>query len=80
MILLGSLSASYSSFRDTILYNRETLTVENVYDALFSKEKIKHLVGATSRDEKILVFHGDDGRADRKSTSAICIASTAERK
>ena len=44
LILLCSLPPSYSNLRDTILYSRETLTLDEVYDALFSKEKMKHLV------------------------------------
>lgn len=44
LMLLCSLLPSYSTFRDTILYNRDTLTMNKVYDALLSKEKIKHLV------------------------------------
>lgn len=62
LILLCLLSESYAPFRDTILYSRDTLTIENVYDALHSKEKMKHLVGATSRDGKALVSQGDRRR------------------
>lgn len=67
LILLCSLPASYSSFRDTILYSRDTLTIEDAYDALFSKEKMKHLVGATtSSDGDALVSHGDRRRGRPK--------------
>lgn len=45
LILLCSLSSSYASFRDTILYSRDTLTIDEVYDAFHSKKKLKHLVG-----------------------------------
>lgn len=41
LILLCLLS---TSFRDTILYSRDTLTMEEVYDALFSKKKMKALL------------------------------------
>ncbi|KAG8476956.1 hypothetical protein CXB51_030500 [Gossypium anomalum] len=34
LILLYSLPPSYSTFRDTILYSRESLTVDDVYDSL----------------------------------------------
>ncbi|KAK5839321.1 hypothetical protein PVK06_008098 [Gossypium arboreum] len=44
LILLYSLPPSYSTFRDTILYSRESLTVDEVYDSLTSYDKIKHLV------------------------------------
>lgn len=49
LILLCLLPTSYSSFRDTILFNRDTLTIDDVYDALYSKEKMKHLLRAASR-------------------------------
>ena len=44
LILLCLLPSSYSTFRDTILYSCDTLTLDEVYNALFSKEKIKQLV------------------------------------
>lgn len=39
LILLCSLSILYSTFRDIILYSRDTLTLDEIYDILFSKEK-----------------------------------------
>ena len=39
LILLCSLPASYSIFRDTILYSRDTLTLYEAYDTLFSKRE-----------------------------------------
>ena len=44
LILLCLLSSSYATFRDTILYSRDTLILEKVFYALFSKEKMKQLV------------------------------------
>ena len=41
LMLLYLLPNSFATFRDTILYSRDTLTVNKVYEALFSKEKIK---------------------------------------
>ena len=39
-----------------ILYNRNTLALDEVYDVLFSKEKIKHLVvGFKARAEGLIV-------------------------
>lgn len=52
----------YSSFRDTILYSGDTLTIDDVYDTLLSKEKMKYLVGAAFRDEEALVSHDDRWR------------------
>ena len=37
LILLCSLPSSYSKFRDTILYIRDTLTLEEVYESMLSK-------------------------------------------
>ncbi|KAG8489513.1 hypothetical protein CXB51_017534 [Gossypium anomalum] len=39
LILLCLLPPSYSTFRDTILYSRESLTVDEVYDSLTSYDK-----------------------------------------
>jgi hypothetical protein len=46
LILLCSLPSSYSNFRDTILYSRDTLTLNEVYEALHAKEKMKEMVSA----------------------------------
>ena len=48
LILLCSLPTSYSNFRDTILYSRGTLTLNEVYEALHAKEKMKEMVSAES--------------------------------
>ena len=70
-----SLPASYATFRDTILYSRDTLTLDEVYDALFSKEKMKQLVvGSEAQGEGLFVrgrpqerFSGDEHRGRSKS-------------
>ena len=41
LMLLCLLPNSYANFRDTILYSRDTLTLNEAYEALFSKEKMK---------------------------------------
>ena len=41
LMLLRSLPNSYVTFRDLILYSRDTVTLNEVYEALFSKEKMK---------------------------------------
>lgn len=46
LILLCLLFGSYISFRNTILYSRDILTIDDVYDALHSKEKLKYIVRA----------------------------------
>ena len=52
---MSSIPSSYSNFKDTILYSRETLTLDEVYDALFSNEKIKHLMVRTEAQAEGLV-------------------------
>lgn len=42
--LLCSLSPSYVTFKDIILYSRDTPTINKVYDTLLSKENMRHLV------------------------------------
>ncbi|KAG8493847.1 hypothetical protein CXB51_011132 [Gossypium anomalum] len=64
LILLCSLPPSYSTFRDTILYSRESLTVDEVYDSLTSYDKMKHLVvKPDSQGEGLIVC----GRQDRNT-------------
>ena len=56
LILLCSLPVSYVTFRDTILYSHDTLTINEVYEALFSKEKMKKLiVGLEAHGDSLFV-------------------------
>ncbi|KAG8478499.1 hypothetical protein CXB51_028393 [Gossypium anomalum] len=65
LILLYSLPPSYSTFRDTILYSRESLTVDEVYDSLTSSDKMKHLVvKPDSQGEGLIVRGRQDRNAD----------------
>ncbi|KAG8500272.1 hypothetical protein CXB51_004359 [Gossypium anomalum] len=65
LILLCSLPPSYSTFRDTILYSRESLTVDKVYDSLTSYDKMKHLVvKPNSQGEGLIVCKRQDRNAD----------------
>ncbi|KAG8481304.1 hypothetical protein CXB51_026078 [Gossypium anomalum] len=59
LILLCSLPPSYSTFRDTILYSRESLTVDEVYDSLTSYDKMKHLVVKPDSQGEVSLFVGD---------------------
>lgn len=55
-MLLSSLLPSYVTFRYTILYSQNILTVEKVYYALLSKEKMRHHNGgSTSQAEGLIV-------------------------
>ncbi|KAG8501467.1 hypothetical protein CXB51_003773 [Gossypium anomalum] len=62
LILLCSLPPSYSTFRDTILYSRESLTVDEVYDSLTSYDKMKHLVVKPNSQGEGLIIRGRQDR------------------
>ncbi|KAG8488618.1 hypothetical protein CXB51_016586 [Gossypium anomalum] len=62
LILLCSLPPSYSTFRDMILYSRESLTVDEVYDSLTSYDKMKHLVVKPDSQGESLIAHGRQDR------------------
>ncbi|KAG8481664.1 hypothetical protein CXB51_026499 [Gossypium anomalum] len=62
LILLCSLPPSYSTFRDTILYSRESLTVDEVYDSLTSYDKMKHLVVKPDSQGEGLIIRGRQDR------------------
>ncbi|XP_024315863.1 uncharacterized protein LOC106865951 isoform X2 [Brachypodium distachyon] len=69
LMLLCSLPSSYTNFRDTILYSRDTLTLNEVYEALHSKEKMKHMVShvgsSSSQGEGLSVR----GRTNERSSN-----------
>ncbi|KAG8480261.1 hypothetical protein CXB51_024850 [Gossypium anomalum] len=85
LILLCSLPPSYSTFRDTILYSRESLTVDEVYDSLTSYDKMKHLVVKPDSQGEGLIVRGrqdrntDDDREDY-SDGELLVASVNDSK
>ena len=58
LILLCSLPSLYSTFRDTILHSRETLTLKEVYESLRSKETMKQLVNGFEAKVEGLIARG----------------------
>ncbi|KAG8503336.1 hypothetical protein CXB51_001298 [Gossypium anomalum] len=66
LILLCSLPPSYSTFRDTILYNRESLIVDDIYNSLTSYDKMKHLVVKPVSQGESLITRG---RQDRNTNN-----------
>ncbi|KAG8474442.1 hypothetical protein CXB51_034036 [Gossypium anomalum] len=66
LILLCSLPLSYSTFRDMILYSRESLTVDEVYESLTSYDKMKHLIVKPDSQRESLVARG---RQDRNANN-----------
>ncbi|KAG8481358.1 hypothetical protein CXB51_026131 [Gossypium anomalum] len=77
LILLCSLPPSYSTFRDTILHSRKSLTVDEVYDSLTSYDKMKYLVVKLDSQGEGLIFRGrqdrnaddDHGRTQERNPS-----------
>lgn len=57
LILLCLLPPLYVTFRDTILYSWDTLTIDMVYDVSYSKVMIKHLVVGFKVQIENLVIH-----------------------
>lgn len=57
LILLCSLPSSYMMSRDTIPYSCDTLTIDEVYGALLSNEKINHPEVGSEGQVKGLVVH-----------------------
>ncbi|KAG8502413.1 hypothetical protein CXB51_000424 [Gossypium anomalum] len=85
LILLCSLALSYSTFRDTILYSRESLTVDDIYDSLTLYDKMKHLVVKPDSQGEGLIVRGrqdrnaDDDREDY-SDGELLVASVNDSK
>ncbi|KAG8472502.1 hypothetical protein CXB51_035379 [Gossypium anomalum] len=84
LILLFSLPSSYSTFRDTIFYSRESLTVDEVYDFLTSYDKMKHLVVKIDSQGEGLIVHGrqDQNANDDQdySDGELLVASVSNSK
>ena len=55
LIFLCSLPSSYMTYRDTILYSRDTLTLEAVSKALRLKETMKQLINGSEAKAEGLV-------------------------
>jgi hypothetical protein len=58
LILLCSLSSYFANFRDTLLYSHDTITLDEVSEALHAKEKMKQMVsyeGSTFNGEALSV-------------------------
>ena len=64
LMLLCSLPNSYANFKDTILYSHDTLTLNEVYEALFSKKKMNQLIVGPEAHGDSLFVHG---RAQEKN-------------
>ncbi|KAG8475009.1 hypothetical protein CXB51_031823 [Gossypium anomalum] len=60
---VASLCSSFGG-RDTILYSRESLTVDEVYDSLISYNKMKHLVVKPDSQGESLIARGRQDRND----------------
>ena len=55
LTLLCSLPPSYSTFRDTILYSHDILTIDEVYDAICFEKMKQPVVTSEPRAEGLVV-------------------------
>jgi hypothetical protein len=69
LMLLCSLPSFYTNFRDTILYSRDTLTLNEVYEALHSKEKMKLMVSGDGSSSSQAEGLSVRGRTNEKGSS-----------
>ncbi|WVZ64163.1 hypothetical protein U9M48_013726, partial [Paspalum notatum var. saurae] len=74
LILLCSLCSSFTNFRDTILYSRDTFTLNNVCEALQAKEKIKQMVSSHSSASNGEALAAR-GRTEKKSNKGSRVKS-----
>jgi len=58
IILLCSLPKSYENFIDTMLYGRDSITVNNVKDSLQSKELKRRVSSSNGDDAGLIVSRG----------------------
>ena len=56
LILLCSLPSLYATFRNIILYSCDTLTLEKVFDVLFTNKKMKQLMVGSEAQAKGFVI------------------------
>ena len=88
LFLLCSLPISYATFRYMILYSRDTLTLNEVYAALFSKEKMKQLIiGLKAYGDSLFVRgklqeknSGEEQRKRSKSRNSNKICNYCKKK
>ena len=88
LMSLCSLPNSYATFRDTILYSRDTLTLNEVCEALFFKEKMKQLiVGPDAQRDSLFVhdrpqekYSGEEQRKRSKSRNSNKICNYCKKK
>ena len=88
LMSLCSLPNSYATFRDTILYSRDTLTLNEVCEALFFKEKMKQLiVGPEAQGDGLFVrnrpqekYSGEEQRKRSKSRNSNKICNYCKKK
>lgn len=59
-------------FIDTIFYIRDTLTIEEVYDALFSKKEVKNFVGYEAYGDDVVDSGYVRGRSKFDFSNQIC--------
>ena len=80
-LLLMSLPASYTAFRDTLFYGHKDLSLRTVYESLSSKEIMNHMANGPVTEAEGLVIRGRDperkngdsrGRSKSKNREKTC--------
>ena len=87
-LILCSLLVSYATFRGTILYSRDTLILNEVYEALFSEENMKQLIiGPEAQRDSLFVRgrsqeknFGEEQRKRSKSRNSNKICNYSKKK
>lgn len=64
LIPFYSLPSSYTTFIDTLLYSSDKIFLEEVYDVLFFKKKIKQLVVNFETQKESLIVRGKTSERD----------------
>ena len=81
MLSLMSLLASYTAFRDTLLYDHKDLSLQTVYESLSSKEIMNHMAnGPVTQAEGLFILgrdpekknDGSQGRSKSKNCEKTC--------
>ena len=69
LLLIKSLNHSYDSFKDTLLYGRESISLEEVQSALMSKELNKKMDSKGNGQSEALIARGRSDKRDAKGKS-----------
>ena len=80
LILLCSLPLSYRNFVETLLYSHEKISLEEVFEALYSKEQVKQLVvnPKTHGNSLVIINVVDSMLSPSSAHSTLCMGNILE--